>query len=113
MARPYAADDWSVRKTMVKNSGLKSAANFVYRGRGGSDRQRCFYRILLRMHKKLGDTTLPVVIPRYGNQWRMDFGCVKMAVDDGVIKPLKDCPASGVVKTVELNLSCLKKMATG
>jgi len=109
MKRPYSAIDSKVRRTIVRNSGLRSADEYVYPGKGDSKRQMCFYRILSKMHKESGRTILPVVIPDSGGKWRLDIGSTKMAETQGVIRKLKNAP-TGVVETVELVPSRLAEL---
>lgn len=68
-----------------------------------TERQENFYQNLLQLYKLTKSKQLPVFfVDGEGNKWRLDKGCVAMAVYDGFISKLKN-NSSGFVEIVTLN----------
>lgn len=88
----------------------KPESQFVDPRKALTARQIEFYRNLLAMSAELAGLrntdpprTLPVYFNILGKPHHLDHGCIKMAVNVGFLKPLKN-HSHGVVREVELAL---------
>jgi hypothetical protein len=92
-------------QTIKKYRGQKPAASdYIYHPAQFTERQENFYNNLLQLYRLTGSKTLPVVFTDDdGNKWKMDQGCVSMAVHDGFLDELQDNPETGYVTEVTLS----------
>jgi hypothetical protein len=90
-------------ETILKDDGKRpSASEHIYHPAKFSERQENFYQNLLRLYLLTGSEQLPVYITDDNNSaWRLDRGCIAMAVHDGFLEELQDNP-QGVLSTVTL-----------
>lgn len=94
--------------TVLSDDGKRpAAADYRDERDTFTERQENFYVNLLRLYRLRGRSrTLPVYfIDDKGNHWRLDRGCIAMAVHDGFLDGLID-DEDGVLTTV--TLSCVK-----
>jgi hypothetical protein len=96
-------------QTILRDDGKRfSALDYIYHPAKFTERQENFYHNLLRLYRLTGSENLPVYFSDgNGNNWRMDKGCVAMAVHDGFLKALAS-DSTGVVRIVTLGWSKTK-----
>ena len=90
-------------ETILPDDGKRpSASEYIYPPRTFTERQENFYQNLLRLYRMTGSRDLPVYITDDdGDNWRLDRGCIAMAVHDGFLDELKD-DNKGVLSEVTL-----------
>ncbi|HEX8738375.1 MAG TPA: hypothetical protein VF721_23790 [Pyrinomonadaceae bacterium] len=93
----------SIMQTILPDDGKRpSASEHIYLPRSFTSRQENFYQNLIRLYQLTGSKNLPVYITDDdGNNWRLDRGCIAMAVHDGFLDELKD-DSQGVLSKVTL-----------
>lgn len=88
---------------LVDDNKRPSVTEYVYPPSSFKERQEKFYQNLLQLYRLTNSKQLPVYFTDGdGNHWRLDRGCVAMAVHDGFLAELKD-NTDGFVETVTLN----------
>lgn len=90
-------------ETIIRDDGKRFSSNeYIYGKRKISERQRNFYENLRNNSSLIGSKQIPVFfIDGNGDKWRLDKGCISMAVHDGFLAELKNNPA-GFVETVTI-----------
>ena len=90
-------------ETVLQDDGKRpSASYYIYHPAKFTERQENFYQNLLRLYRITGSKNLPVYfMDGDGNNWRLDRGCLAMAVHDGFLEKLID-DSTGAVSTVTL-----------
>src|SRR5688572_7968286 len=95
------------QQTIIPDDGSRlSASEYNDKRLGKTLRQENFYHNLLQLHRLLNySKNLPVYFTDdQGSLWRLDRGCVKMAVNSGFLEELKDNDGTGYLTEV-----CLTK----
>jgi hypothetical protein len=90
-------------ETILRDDGKRpSSSEHVYHPAKFTERQENFYQNLLRLYRLTGSKHLPVYITDdANNNWRLDRGCIAMAVHDGFLEDLQD-NSKGILSTVTL-----------
>ncbi|MET0754474.1 MAG: hypothetical protein ABWZ66_13915 [Pyrinomonadaceae bacterium] len=92
-----------IMETILPDDGKRpSASEHIYRPAKFTERQENFYQNLLRLYRLTGSKHIPVyVTDNNNNKWRLDRGCIAMAVHDGFLEELQD-DSQGTLITVTL-----------
>jgi hypothetical protein len=83
-------------ETILRDDDKRPAASeYVYPKRNFTERQENFYHNLLRLYFLTGSKHFPVYFSDgEGNNWRMDRGCIAMAIYDGFLEELENSEES-------------------
>ena len=100
-------------ETILKDDEKRPpASEYIYGSRKFTERQENFHQNLLRLYRLTDSEKLPVYFSDdAGDHWRMDRGCIAMAVQDGFLKELEN-DSPGRLTAVVLSWVKRKNLAT-